>query len=65
MLVDEADEVVFSNLAWYEKKVQAATVIAFTATAAEEQESHEGQILKQLFDGCIYESKLELKPIPG
>ena len=65
VLVDECDDVMFSNLSWFEKKLQKATVIGFTATTPNETESHEAAILANFFDNHIFDSKLALKPIEG
>jgi len=65
VLVDECDDVMFSNLSWFEKKLQRATVIGFTATTPNETESHEAAILANFFDQHIFDSKLALKPIAG
>ena len=32
VLIDECDEVYFSNLAWFESKMSVPTIIGFTAT---------------------------------
>ena len=32
ILIDECDEVYFSNLAWFESRLQKSTIIGFTAT---------------------------------
>ena len=65
VLVDECDDVMFSNLSWFEKKLQKATVIGFTATTPNEEETHEAVILAQFFETHIFDSKLALKPIEG
>ena len=65
VIVDECDDVMFSNLSWFDKKLKKATVIGFTATTPGEEETHEGCILDSFFDGKIYDSKLGLKPIEG
>ena len=65
VLVDECDDMIFSNLSWFAKKLKRATVIGFTATTPGEEESHEGTILNNFFDEHIFDSKLSLKPIEG
>ena len=65
VLVDECDDMMFSNLSWFAKKLQKATVIGFTATTPAEEESHEATILSSFFDDHIFDSKLSLKPIEG
>ena len=65
VLVDECDDMMFSNLSWFAKKLKKATVIGFTATTPAEEESHEATILGNFFDDHIFDSKLSLKPIEG
>jgi len=55
----------FSNLAWFNKKLSKATVIGFTATTPTEEETHEAAILDSFFGQNIYDSKLSLKEVEG
>ena len=65
VIVDECDEVIFSNLSWFAKKLSKATVIGFTATPPTEEESHEAAVLTSFFKDNIYDSKLSLQDIDG
>ena len=65
VIVDECDDVIFSNLSWFTKKLSKATVIGFTATPPTEEESHEAAVLASFFKDNIFDSKLSLQDIDG
>ena len=61
MLVDECDDVFFSNPDWFDKVMSKPTVIAFTATTPEAQDTFEEEILADFFGVNIFDSQLALK----
>ena len=61
VLIDECDEVYFSNLKWFEEKMSNPTMIGFTATTPFQQEMAENFILEKFFGIHIYDSQLKLK----
>ena len=59
--MDECDDVFFSNLEWFDKVMANPTVIAFTATPPEAQDTYEEEILADFFGANIIDSQLALK----
>ena len=61
VLVDECDEVYFSNLTWFEKTLAEGTTIGFTATPPTSVENLESMLLVKFFGVNIFDSQLSLK----
>ncbi len=61
MLIDECDEVYFSNIVWFERVMKLATIIGFTASPPTQQEEFELLLLNRFFSNNILESELALK----
>ena len=60
VLIDELDEVYFSNLSWFDKTFRDTTVVGFTATFPTHEENTEKAILAKFFGENIFDSKLKL-----
>ena len=56
VIVDECDEVQFSNLKWFEKVYSELTVIGFTATVPDAEDALEKRILKQYYGDNQFDS---------
>lgn len=65
VLIDECDEVYFSNLAWFDTTFKDASVIGFTATIPVQEDRTEKTLLKKFFGEHIFDSKLKLKSRSG
>ena len=65
VLIDECDEVYFSNLAWFDATFKDVSVIGFTATIPVQEERTETALFKKFFGEHIFDSKLKLKSRPG
>ena len=61
VLIDECDEVYFSNPKWFGKAFLLPRVIAFTATMPGQEHEHETELLAKFFDENIFDSQLKLK----
>lgn len=61
VLIDECDDVYFSNPKWFVDTFSTTTVIGFTASVPTQSEKIESILLEQFFRSQIFESKLMLR----
>ena len=59
VVIDECDDVYFSNITWFKRVMKRATIIGFTATPPTEQEEFEEMLLVEFFSKIV-DSQLEL-----